>query len=117
MSMSAVNDGRFGMLILKEMIPASLLETTIVEMSGAAGFSPVESVYVVVLAVAAFGAAPTAAGSATHARAISPRSPDALSRPTGAQATGASAPRQERDMPAFFGRARRSPRSRPERLR
>ena len=44
MSMSAVSAARFGTLILNEMIPASLFDTTIVVMSGAAGFSPVESV-------------------------------------------------------------------------
>ena len=38
-----VNVGRFGMLILNEMMPASLFDTMSVVMSGAAGFSPVES--------------------------------------------------------------------------
>ena len=42
-SMSRVSCGRFGMLILNVIIPVSSLETTMVVMSGAAGFSPVES--------------------------------------------------------------------------
>jgi hypothetical protein len=58
------------------MSPASLFETMTVEMSGAAGFSPVESVYVVLLAAIRVGAAfpegnaPVApAGTATTATA------------------------------------------------
>ena len=42
-SMSAVSDARFGTLIRNEIRPASLFDATIVVMSGAAGFSPVES--------------------------------------------------------------------------
>ena len=43
MSMSTVSDARFGTLILNEITPASLFDATMVVMSGAAGFSPVES--------------------------------------------------------------------------
>ena len=42
--MSRSESSRFGTLTLNEIIPASLFDTTMVVMSGAAGSSPLESV-------------------------------------------------------------------------
>jgi hypothetical protein len=91
------------MLTLKVSIPASSFETTIVEMSGAAGSSPVESVKVTLVAASVLGDAGesglaiAAAGRATHAVAINPRSAGDRSRPTAGEATDGLARRQGRD--------------------
>ena len=65
-------------------------------------------------ALVASGAAPTAAGSATQASAISASSPEDLSRPTGAEATGAPAAPQEHR--ATTARTRVAPRKGVPRL-
>ena len=89
-SMSALKVARFGMLTLNETSPASVFDTVSVVMSGAAGFSPDESWYVVSFAAVAAGAAgeesapEAAAGSATTATAIARTRPGRVSGRTSA---------------------------------
>jgi hypothetical protein len=63
--MSLVIVGRLPILTLKVINPASSFETTTVVMSGASGFSPVESVYVVEFDLAADLTARDDAGAMT----------------------------------------------------
>ena len=74
--MSCPNAGRFGTLMRNVMIPASLFDTTIVVMSGAAGFSPVESSN-----VALFAAESVRPG--THINAVGAFTPEMAELPPG----------------------------------
>ena len=68
-AMSGVSVGRLGMFTCRVMLPASSFETAMVVMSGAFGFSPVESVKVVEL-LALRAALPSAEpGMATSSKA------------------------------------------------
>src|SRR6187402_2789983 len=102
-NMSGVSVGRFGMVIRSEIEAASLFETTIVVMSGAAGFSPTESWYVVVLAATRVGAvadvaAPVAAAGRATAVAAARTSPRDTSMRTGPdEATDRGSRRQGRE--------------------
>jgi hypothetical protein len=64
--MSSVNAGRFEMLVLNVMVPASSFETTTEVMSGALASSPVESLKVWEFALARDELPNAPTGNATH---------------------------------------------------